>query len=282
MDLLNIETYLRPAELEAVKGWEQGWTWLAGGTWLFSEPQPQLKVLVDMEPLGWSEIELVSIPSLNWEGQEKTVLAIGATCPLKKLIQYPWQAEWAAVQGWKSAVAALAASVKVINLATVGGNLCLALSVGTLAPVMVVLGATYEIWNLSGQRRYVAAKAFQLGARRTVLQPGEVLRRVLIPRSHLTWRIDYQRLGVAASDPALAIVVGAYNPENAQLRFSIGASIPAPCLLSFTTIPTAAEIEALLESQLPLNCFVDNARASAAYRQQMTRNLIERSLTALL
>lgn len=271
MDLPNIETYLRPSELQAVNNWSQGWAWLAGGTWLFSEPQPQLKVLVDVNTLGWSEIELMP-----------EVLAIGATCPLVKLLHYPWNPEWKAVEGLKSAIAALTASLKVINLATVGGNLCLALPVGTLAPIMVALDATYEIWNLAGQSRYIRAQDFQLSARATVLQPKEVLRRVLIPRSHLLWQINYQRLSIAATDPALAIVVAAHNSQTEQVRFSIGASVPSPKLLSFSTIPTSAQLSEALDMQIQISDFLQNARASAIYRQHITQVLMQRSLQALL
>jgi CO/xanthine dehydrogenase FAD-binding subunit len=108
MDLPNIETCLRPSKLADVSNWDQVSAWLAGGTWLFSEPQLNLKVLIDMQSLGWSEIEVV-----------KDYLAIGATCPLVKLLQYPWLPEWTAVDSLKSAVSALAASLKVINVATV-------------------------------------------------------------------------------------------------------------------------------------------------------------------
>src|SRR5438046_1801826 len=159
MDLPNVETYLNPDNIQTITNWGKGWAWLAGGTWLFSEPQPDLQVLVDIQRLGWSEIEV-----------KEDYLIIGATCPLIKLLEYPWLAEWTAVEGLKNAVASLSASFKVINVATVGGNICLALSVGTLAPVMIALDATYEIWNIKGESRKVAAKDFQLGSKSTILQ----------------------------------------------------------------------------------------------------------------
>lgn len=92
MDLPNIETYLRPTDLQAVENWEQGWVWLAGGTWIFSKRSPDVKVLVDLEQLGWSEIEITS------EG-----LAIGATCTLAKLSQWVWPSHWTSVKALLSA-----------------------------------------------------------------------------------------------------------------------------------------------------------------------------------
>ncbi|MFN6572656.1 FAD binding domain-containing protein [Dendronalium sp. ChiSLP03b] len=260
MDLPNIETYLRPDNIQTIPNWGEGWAWLAGGTWLFSEPQPHLKVLVDTQYLRWSEIEI-----------QADYLSIGATCALIKLLEYPWLAEWTATAGFKSAVAALAASLKVINIATVGGNICLALSVGTLAPVMVALNASYEILNLKGESRLVTAKDFQLGFKKTILQPGEILRRILIPLSNLKWTINYQRFSIAATDPALAIVVIASNHQ--QVRCVISASVAAPRLLECEHVKTAPT---QLINSLENEDFIEDSRASATYRREMTAVLIKR------
>lgn len=262
MDLHRINTYLRPTDLEAVQNWEQGYAWLAGGTWLFSETQPNLNTLVDLEPLGWSEVEL------NGEG-----LAIGATCTFAQLLNYPWSAEWKAIAVLKSAISALAASFKVTHLATIGGNLCLALAIGVMAPVMVLLDATYEIWSLAAPPRYVAAKDFQVGIQKTVLQPGEVLRRIWIPQSSLLWHCSLQRMGIAETDPALSLVVTARNPASA-IRISLGACVAAPQLLEFPQKPTPEQVADALQT---VN-WLEDARASAFYRQQVTKVLIERSL----
>lgn len=262
MDLPNIENYLRPYQVQAIANWGEGWAWLAGGTWLLSEPQPHLKVLVDMQKLGWSEIEV-----------KADHLIIGATCPLIKLLEYPWLEEWTAVASFKSAIATLAASFKVINMATVGGNICLALSVGTFAPLMVALDASYEIWNLKGESRLVAAKDFQIGFKATILQPGEILRRILIPLSHLKWQVNYQHFSLATTDSALAIVVLARNDQ--QVHCVIGASVAAPRLLECENIETA---QRQLITSLDNENFIADAKASADYRREITAILIKRSL----
>jgi CO/xanthine dehydrogenase FAD-binding subunit len=140
---------------------------------------------------------------------------------------------------------------------------------------MVALDATYEIWNLSGKSRQVAAKDFQLGSRITILQPGEVLRRILIPLANLKYKINYQRFGIAASDPALAIVVGVWDSVSARVRLVINASVAAPRLWEFDTIET-------IIPSLENVDFIEDARASVAYRQEITAVLIKRCLSALL
>ncbi len=259
MDLINVDNYISPDNIQTITNWDKRCAWLAGGTWLFSEPQPHLKTLVDMQQLGWSEIEILD-----------DYLAIGATCTLVKLIEYAFPSEWTAWKVFTSAIASLAASSKVVNVATVGGNICLALSVGTLAPVTIALNAKYELWNCQGELRLVAAKDFQIGYRQTILRPGEVLRRVLIPSSSLTWKVDFRRFGIAASDPALAIVVCVRNNINSSIKFVISASVTAPLLLEFD-----GDITSLISNLENVN-FIDDAKATATYRREITRVLIKR------
>ena len=58
---------------------------LAGGTWLFSEPQPRLDELVDLTTLGWPAVELTD------DG-----LTLAATCTIRSLADLP------PVPGWRS------------------------------------------------------------------------------------------------------------------------------------------------------------------------------------
>ncbi|AFY54707.1 aerobic-type carbon monoxide dehydrogenase, middle subunit CoxM/CutM-like protein [Rivularia sp. PCC 7116] len=284
MDLHNIDNYLIPTDINQVTNWGKDWSWLAGGTWLFSEPQPDIKTLVDIQSLGWDEIEFVNPRceaglnnNLHYQGE---LLAIGATCPLIKLVEYDCLPEYIAVEGFRGAINALSASLKVVNTATVGGNICLGLSVGTIAPIMVALDASYEIWNREEKSRIVAAKDFQIASRQTVLQSGELLRRILIPVENMKWQVNYKRFGIAASDSALAIVCGAYNSVAKNLRVVIGASVAAPVLL---------QLDGDLEHKNNLNYiaslenidFIEDTRASAVYRREITQVLIKQCFEQL-
>lgn len=266
MDLHGVETYLRPTNLEGVKNWQHGWAWLAGGTWMFSEAQPQVKTLVDMQRLGWSELEATP------EG-----LTIGATCIMGRLLQFPYPESWTAVKVLQRAVQELA-SFKVQNAATVAGNLCLALPASTFAPAMVALGATYEILPLEGPSYQVSALEFQTGAKQTILKSGEVLRKIWIPQANLVWQVNYRRICVATAGVAVSIVVAAYNPQTSQVRFGIGAAVPSPRLIEFAHVPSSAELTAALDTQIPLTDFIGDQSASASYRRHVTQVLMERSL----
>jgi len=53
MDLNTIKKLERPTSAGEITSWREGNAWLAGGTWLFSEPQPKLDTLIDLEGLNW-------------------------------------------------------------------------------------------------------------------------------------------------------------------------------------------------------------------------------------
>ncbi|MGB3295261.1 MAG: FAD binding domain-containing protein [Phormidesmis sp.] len=266
MDLYSVETYLRPQSLAEVTDWHSDWNWLAGGTWIFNEAQPQVKTLVDMQQLDWSEIEVTS------EG-----LSIGATCVQNDLLDFSFPADWQATEALKDAVRELA-SFKLSHAATVGGNICLALSASTFAPAMVALQSTYEIWRPNGDPYFVRAADFQTAPQQTILKPGEVLRSIKIPAENLTqWQTQFKRMAVCTAGYAIAIVITAYHPQTQQVRFGVGGSVPAPCLVEFDSVPTAEQIAAAFQEQ----SFLDDERGSAAYRRHITQVLMQRGITEL-
>ena len=266
MDLYNVETYLRPQSLPEVSNWQSDWNWLAGGTWIFNQSQPQVKTLVDMQRLDWSEIEVNS-----------EALIIGATCIQNHLLDYAFPAGWTATEALKDAVRELA-SFKLSHAATVGGNLCLALSASTFAPVMVALNASYEILKPGGEAYSTDAADFQIAPQQTILKPGEVLRRITIPIWNLAqWQTSFKRMAVYTSGYAIAIVVTAYHPQTQQVRFGIGGSVKAPRLIEFDDVPTPEQIVEAIADIEP-QAYIEDERGSAAYRRHLTKVLMQRGI----
>ena len=72
MNLNTIAEVKRPASADEITQWRDGYAWLAGGTWLFSEPQVATDTLIDLDQLNWPALE----PS-------SAGLDIAATCPLR-------------------------------------------------------------------------------------------------------------------------------------------------------------------------------------------------------
>ncbi len=58
MDLNTIEKVARPSSRAQLPVWTAGDAWLAGGTWLFSEPQAHLTRLIDLSDLKWPALTI--------------------------------------------------------------------------------------------------------------------------------------------------------------------------------------------------------------------------------
>jgi hypothetical protein len=96
--------------------WREGDAWLGGGTWLFSQPQPALRRLLDLTDFGWRPLT-----------ETRRGLEIAATCTLAELARWRPARDWPAASLARQCCHALLGSFKVQNVATVGGNICLSL-----------------------------------------------------------------------------------------------------------------------------------------------------------
>ena len=63
LDLHTIETIIRTPTRDTLASWRPGDAWLAGGSWLFSEPQPHLDRLLDLNGFGWPPITVTPRPA---------------------------------------------------------------------------------------------------------------------------------------------------------------------------------------------------------------------------
>ncbi len=170
MDLNTIEEIARPVRSGGAIDWREGDAWLAGGTWLFSEPQPHLRRLIDLQGLGWKSL------ATNADGLE-----IGATCTIAELFALKAPAEWTAAPVIDQCCRSFLSSFKIWNTATVGGNICMSLPAGPMISMATALEAICTIQQPAGGERKVAIEDFVIGNHRNVLKPGELLRRIDLP-----------------------------------------------------------------------------------------------------
>src|SRR5260370_35954016 len=121
MDLNTIAEIARPNGNGKRIDWREGDAWLAGGTWLFSEPQPHLRRLIDLDALGWEPLTV---------GEKG--LDIAATCPIAKLVALSAPPAWTAAPLIGECCRSFLSSFKIWNTATVGGNICMSLPAAPL------------------------------------------------------------------------------------------------------------------------------------------------------
>src|ERR1700738_3084004 len=114
MDLNTVTEGARPRTRTHRPVCRAGDAWLAGGTWLFSEPQVHLTRLIDLTDLKWPALAIGD-----------TDLSIAATCTVAQLDALACPPEWLAAPLINQCCRAFLASFKIWKTATVGGHLCM-------------------------------------------------------------------------------------------------------------------------------------------------------------
>jgi len=184
--------------------------------------------------------------------------------------------------------AELIGSVQIRNMATVGGNLCNAAPSADTAPPLLVLGAQAVIVSTQGERT-IPLEEFWLGPGHTVLQPGELLKEIIVPQplpgsgsfylrqTPRAW-MDIAMVGVAAF-----VTLGA-DDTIIEARLALGAVAPTPVraktaeTLLLGQLLTDDVLQAVGTAAAQEAKPIDDLRASAGYRQHLVKVLTQRAL----
>ncbi|MCQ8241523.1 FAD binding domain-containing protein [Rhizosaccharibacter radicis] len=263
MDLNTITDIARPRDRSGLPPFREGDAILGGGTWLFSEPQRTLRRLVDLAGLGWPPIE---------NGAQE--LRLSATCTLAALDAHAADAPWAAAALVRRCCRSLWGSFKIWNMATVGGNLCLALPAAPMAALAVALDAVCEIWCPDGTDRLLPASGLILAPQRTVLAPGEVLRALRIGRDRLHARYAVRQASLTEEGRSAALLAGRCT-EAGGLALTITASVPRPLRLDFADAPAPDVLRAAVEAAGAAAGWYDDPHGAPDWRRHMTLRLAE-------
>ncbi|MCJ2093557.1 FAD binding domain-containing protein [Methylobacterium sp. J-072] len=269
MDLNTIETVLRPRGRADLPDWRDGDACLAGGTWLFSEPQPGTRRLVDLTALGWTP------HAITVEG-----LTLAATCTIAQLDRLELPPDWIAAPLVGQCCRALLGSFKIWNVATVGGNLCMALPAGPMTALAAALEATCTIWAPDGGERHLPVTDFVLGPQRNALRPGEILRSLVLPAAALTRRTAFRRISLSPNGRSGALLIGTRDSAGA-FALTVTASIRRPLRLAFAAVPDREALKRALTEAIPDVLYYDDVHGTPDWRQHMTRHLAEEIRDAL-
>jgi CO/xanthine dehydrogenase FAD-binding subunit len=239
--------------------WRPGDAWLAGGTWLFSEPQPQVTRLLDLTAFDW--------PALAATADD---LEIASTCTLAVLAAWDAPDDWLAWPLVRQCCDALQGSFKVCNTATVGGNLCLALPAGPMTALAVALEGRCTVWSPDGVIEQVAAVDFVTAPGQNLLGPGWLLRSVSLPIDALRTRCAFRRMSLSAYGRSAALVIG--RRSASELVITVTASTPRPVQLRLPVDGTARAALAVLDDAVPE--YHDDVHGDPRWRAAMTRRLV--------
>ncbi|MFC7407098.1 xanthine dehydrogenase small subunit [Georgenia alba] len=176
------------------------------------------------------------------------------------------------------------ASRLIRNAATLGGNLGTASPIGDAAPVLLALDATLVLAASDGEREVPLAEYFT-GYRRTVRQPGEMIRAVRLPapqpRLAAFYKVAKRRFDDISS-VAVAVAMDLEGDRVGRVRIGLGGVAATPiralgteeALTGASWTPQTVEraAAALAAEGTPL----DDHRASARYRTAMLGQALRR------
>jgi CO/xanthine dehydrogenase FAD-binding subunit len=264
MDLNTVSEVARPATREETRGWRDGDAWLAGGTWLFSEPQPGVRRLIDLEGLRWEPL------TVNEQG-----LSIAATCTIGQLDRLVAPEDWLAAPLIHQCCQSLLASFKVLNVATVGGNVCLSLPAAAMISLTAALEGVCTIWQPDGGERRVPVADFVTGNGRNVLGPGELLRGIDLPASALRKQSSFRRMSLTHEGRSSVLLIGTFCPHEGAWALTVTAATVRPVRIEFPRVPTGEQLRDRLREAIPDGLYLDDVHGAPEYRRHLTFHFAE-------
>ncbi|ODU06914.1 MAG: FAD-binding molybdopterin dehydrogenase [Pseudonocardia sp. SCN 72-86] len=247
---MDLHTVAEIADVDTYAGWEPGDAWLAGGTYLFSEPQPHLRRLVDLTRAGWPPV------TRHRDGD----LEIASTCTIAQVAAQP-------APLFVQCCRAFLASFKIWNVATIGGNLCNALPAGPMISLTAALHGRCLLVARDGTRRDVPVAEFVVGAGRTVLRAGEMLRSVTLPADVLGRRAAFRQASLYRLGRSAALVIGTHEPSGA-VELTVTASTTRPVRVR---VEADADAAAAVTDAVADDCWFDDVHGRPEWRRHMTR-----------
>ncbi|MEV7276066.1 FAD binding domain-containing protein [Streptomyces sp. NPDC093111] len=267
---LNTVTDVRDARLRGP--WRPGDAWLGGGTYLFSEPQPRLRRLIDLSRMGWEPLTRHPDGSLE----------IAATCTIATLSRFGRRGlDAVAAPLFEQCCRAFLASFKIWNMATVGGNLCNGLPAGPMISLTAALDGTCLLQAQDGSLREVKVVDFVTGAGRKDLAEGELLRSVTLPARALECRTAFRQASLYGLGRSGALVIGTLDPVDGSLAVTVSAATVRPFRFWFPLPPSPARLRAAIEASVRDADWFDDIHGLPAWRRHMGLRLAEEVRRAL-
>jgi CO/xanthine dehydrogenase FAD-binding subunit len=241
LDITTVTDVVRHPTDPPGRSWHTGDAWLAGGTWLFSDQQPDVHRLIDLMPLGYA----LAAPH-----------------------------DWRAAPLLTTSCEAFLASFKVWNTATVGGNICMSLPAGPMITMTVGLEASYTLLAADGSERTVDAVDFVTGNHTNILGPGELLRKIDIPATAMRKRHTHRRFTLTHLGRSTIFMIATQSPGRSDLLLTITAGTTRPIRLAFDTIPDADALQYSIDD-IPHDVWFDDPNGTRDHRRHLAKHYAE-------
>jgi CO/xanthine dehydrogenase FAD-binding subunit len=180
-------------------------------------------------------------------------------------------------------------SIQIQNRGTIAGNLCNASPAADGVPPLLTLDAELEV-QASGTRRTLAVAEFITGNRKTLLQPGELVTAIRIPRKLAVGRSTFLKLGsrrfLVISIVSVAVLLVIEGDRVAAARVAVGAcSAVAKRLSELEAALVGRAADAALRNIVTAEHVmslspIDDVRGTGAYRKDAALQLVREALLA--
>jgi CO/xanthine dehydrogenase FAD-binding subunit len=264
MDLNTVSEVARPSTRDTIPDWSDSDTWLAGGTWLFSEPQPGVRRLIDLEGLRWQSLQV-----------HEPGLSIAATCKISQLYSLAAPPEWRAAPLIRQCCRSLLASFKIWNTATVGGNICMSLPAGAMISLTAALEGVCTVWQRDGSEQSVRVVDFVTGVHQNILGPGDLLRSIDLPASALHKMASFRRMSLTHMGRSAVLLIATLCPREGSMALTVTAATVRPVRIEFPRVPAADQLRSRLCEEIPDDWYLDDVHGTPDYRKHLTFHFAE-------
>ena len=198
----------------------------------------------------------------------------------------------AGAYGLLADAASQVANVRVRNRATVGGSVCYGEPQTDMPPALIAMGASATL-TASGGTRVVPLASFFEGPYETVLEPGELLTEITVPRPEPGTVGCHAKFTVGSPENkpvANASVLMRLDDEGrcVEARIVLGAVGPVPVVaddaaaLLAGDVPDAKLIAEVAARAADATDPQDDLRGPVWYKRRIARVLVERALLCAL
>jgi CO/xanthine dehydrogenase FAD-binding subunit len=254
-------------------GSDGGWSPFAGGT--------DLMVLFEAGRLSHKKfVSIFGIPELKGVMVHPDRVEIGAAATYSEIQknqvirkEFPNLIRSSAETG----------AIAIQNRGTLGGNIANASPAADSSPCLLVYGAVVELvsWSPSPSsagpddkgisRRTVHYRDFHLGYKKTALRPGELISKVILPRTREERFHFFRKVGTRKAQAISKICVAGVKESSGRLSLGFGSVGPVPILIEIPKGASLSECESLLRNKITP---IDDIRSTAIYRLQVSLNLL--------
>jgi len=255
---------------------------MAGGTDLLVEMKKGLRFHGDI-------VSLEKIAELKLITEDGNNLYIGACAKHSEVIASPLVGKFAPVL---AEATSKIGSEQVRNTGTIGGNICTAASCCDTAPVLLSMNSSVEIAG-SENIRIVHLRDFFIFNKKTILKPGELVTRIIVPKPGPGTGACYEKFGLreagSISVVSVAARVSIMDDIIVDACIVIGAVAPTPKISEQATeiligkkVSDFSENSPILEeagdAAVRDSIPIDDIRGGAQFRRDILKVIAKRAI----